>query len=320
MASKRKYAYYLKGNKIAIIQREDALAGSSNDEYGMYKSPTEDITDGLEIQYSYSPIYSRIFGEDQEGSFRHWKCLGYTGHNGKLAFILPNEDFSSGSNFTAGDKILIKNSGRWNGIHTVSTTSYLGFLVTTTSTESGSPVTLSCNIDSSAKTITGNSATQTNQIADYFPSGTHYVMIGGTEVATAATNDSELFKVTSDGAGILTATAQYSVTNGSIRESTSPTLAAATGDTISLAKVVYDNLKLYSKASFLLMEDEDFELDISRHQANAIVYYVKAKMAEDAGEFDRREFFLREFKRQVEKGRSALKRGPYIAQGFKEMM
>ena len=82
MASKRKYAYYLKGNKIAIIQREDALAGSSNDEYGMYKSPTEDITDGLEIQYSYSPIYSRIFGEDQEGSFRHWKCLGYTGHNG----------------------------------------------------------------------------------------------------------------------------------------------------------------------------------------------------------------------------------------------
>ena len=42
-------------------------------------------------------------------------------------------------------------------------------------------------------------------------------------------------------------------------------------------------------------------------------------MAEDAGDMDKREFFLREFKRQVEKGNSSLKRGPYIAQGFKEM-
>ena len=42
-------------------------------------------------------------------------------------------------------------------------------------------------------------------------------------------------------------------------------------------------------------------------------------MAEDAGDLEKREFFLREFKRQLEKGVSALKRGPYIAQGFKEM-
>ena len=57
MATKRKYAYYVKGNKIALIQREDALAGSNNSEYGMYKSPTESIVDGLEIQYTYVPEY-----------------------------------------------------------------------------------------------------------------------------------------------------------------------------------------------------------------------------------------------------------------------
>jgi len=34
---------------------------------------------------------------------------------------------------------------------------------------------------------------------------------------------------------------------------------------------------------------------------------------------DQREFFLREFKRQLEKGVSALKRGPYIIQGLKEI-
>ena len=42
-------------------------------------------------------------------------------------------------------------------------------------------------------------------------------------------------------------------------------------------------------------------------------------MAEDMGDMDQREFFLREFKRQLEKGTSALKRGPYIIQGLKEM-
>ena len=42
-------------------------------------------------------------------------------------------------------------------------------------------------------------------------------------------------------------------------------------------------------------------------------------MAEEAGDIERREFFMREFKRQLEKGVSALKRGPYIVQGFKEM-
>ena len=65
--------------------------------------------------------------------------------------------------------------------------------------------------------------------------------------------------------------------------------------------------------------DESFDINLSRYQANAVVYYLKAKMAEDAGDIEQREYFLREFKRQLEKGASALKRGPYIVQGSKEM-
>ena len=61
------------------------------------------------------------------------------------------------------------------------------------------------------------------------------------------------------------------------------------------------------------------DLDLTRYQANAIVYYLKAKMAEDTGDMELREYFLREFKKQLEKGKSALKRGPYIVQGLKEM-
>ena len=80
---------------------------------------------------------------------------------------------------------------------------------------------------------------------------------------------------------------------------------------------VTESVTAYTDISVL--EDESFELDLSRYQANALVYYLKAKLAEDVGEMDMREFFMREFKRQLEKSTSALKRGPYMVQGFKEM-
>ena len=42
-------------------------------------------------------------------------------------------------------------------------------------------------------------------------------------------------------------------------------------------------------------------------------------MAEDAGDFEKREYFMREFKKQLEQGAGALKRGPYIVQGFSKL-
>ena len=83
------------------------------------------------------------------------------------------------------------------------------------------------------------------------------------------------------------------------------------------AAVTESGITAYTDISVL--QDESFELDISRYQANALVYYLKAKLAEDAGNIEMREFFMREFKRQLEKSTSALKRGPYMVQGFKEM-
>ena len=80
MASRRKYGYYLKGNKIALIEEGtgsgvyslsgyssqttcDAAGGtrtenaiSTND--GEYRSPVATVANGLEIQYAYSPTYT----------------------------------------------------------------------------------------------------------------------------------------------------------------------------------------------------------------------------------------------------------------------
>ena len=42
-------------------------------------------------------------------------------------------------------------------------------------------------------------------------------------------------------------------------------------------------------------------------------------MSEDAKELDQREYYLREFRRQIEKNAAAKKHGPTIIQGFRMM-
>ena len=65
-----------------------------------------------------------------------------------------------------------------------------------------------------------------------------------------------------------------------------------------------------------VMEDESFDLELSHQQCLAIVYYIKAKMMEDMGEVERREYFLREFKRTVEKAATDKRHGVYRSVGF----
>ena len=219
MAAKRKYAYYIKGKQIAIIQRKDALSGSNNDEYGMYKSPTETIVDGLEVQYTYVPEYFIKETDDTNTALDTYKSTG-----GYLILEDTGSDNFSASpeSLSDGSYIVLRNAGRWNGLH----------------------------------------------------------------------------KVSGAGAGYINTYTKYSGTGAAI----------AFEETVTL---------YYNVDAFI---DESFDIELTRYQANALVYYLKAKLAEDIGEFDKRTFFMREFKIQIEKGSSALKRGPYIIQGFKEMI
>ena len=236
MAAKKDYAYYIKGNKIAIIQKDtqtiSGVAGtcslsqyttqsgcednggtwtpsysSSTEENGMYKSPFTTVTDGLEIQYAYSPEYRINDIEDKSTAI-----TGYDESSGLLKFT------GSGlSTDAAITHIVISGSEKWNGLHKINT-------------------------------LNGN----------YWIVETKY--------------------------------------NGA---------------------VVTESVTAYTDISVLV--DESSVIDLPRYQTNAITYYLKAKMAEDMGDMEKREFFMREFKRQLEKSTSALKRGPYMVQGFKEM-
>ena len=326
MASRKEYTYQIKGNKLSLLEKDFSTTDGLNYTFSgtagdgitddipsgttVVKSPLSSVTDGIEIEYAYSPVYSRVYGADQEGSARHFVSLGYTGTNGnRLAFIIPNYDFSSGGHFSEGDKILVQGSGQWDGIHTVHSTSYLGLLVTTTKAMDMNSITIGLTIDATAKTITGGTTSYTNQIAEYLSAGDHYIYLGGTDTATAATNSEELFKVTSDGSGLLTATAQYSLTNGVVTETT-PVLAAATNDTMAITKVVFNSFKFYPNVAINLLEDESDDIDVPPYLAKALVYYVKAKVAEDQMNIEAKEYMMREFRKMVEKHESSKIAGP----------
>jgi hypothetical protein len=314
MASAKEYGYFIKGNKLALIEKDTALDNDVNSrDYGpdvtnvRFKSPLSSVTDGIELEYAHIPTWHTTSGTDTTGQNRRFVSAGYGFTNGdRLSFIIPEYDFTATggtTDFVAGERILIQDSNVWNGIHEIANV-WNGILVTTTRNVGyDGSITIVC--DFTTTTITGNTSHAKTDINEYFPSGTHYVFVGGTSTAADAENENSLYKVTSDGAGTLTPTAQYTVTNSIVTENTSPVLAAETGDTVALLKVFYDPTLIYQKLSFLEMVDESFDIDITRYQSRAIVYYLKAKSAEDRGDFQLKDLMMREFYRIVEKSDNA---------------
>tara|TARA_Y100000310_G_scaffold136718_1_gene135574 strand:+ start:608 stop:1051 length:444 start_codon:yes stop_codon:yes gene_type:complete len=91
------------------------------------------------------------------------------------------------------------------------------------------------------------------------------------------------------------------------------------GEWMSPILAVTDGIQLQYAHTPSAPGDEGDDIGLMRYQSIAVVYFVKAKLAEDMGDIEKREFFMREFRRQLEKGSSALKGGPHIVQGLKEM-
>jgi hypothetical protein len=92
------------------------------------------------------------------------------------------------------------------------------------------------------------------------------------------------------------------------------TLYTKCSDSSTVQQAFEETPSLYYNINQL--DSETDELDIPRYLANAVVYYVKAKYAEDAGELEMREFFMREFRRTAEKYQSGRQMGSRIIQGF----
>ena len=199
MASAKEYGYFIKGNKLALIEKDTALDNDVNSrDYGpdvnrvRFKSPLSSITDGIELEYVYSPKY-RI--NDASHSISTSAYNEDAGDNGLLQFTITS------ASFTEDTYIVIRGSERWNGLHQV---------------------------------------------------------------------------------------------NATISSSTALVLKTRyNGGAVTETSTLYQDIDV--------LNDEADELPLSEYLSKAIVYYLKAKTAEDKGDFQLKDLLMREFYRIVEK-------------------
>ena len=134
MASVKEYGYYIEGSNIAIVQKDTSFDNDANSrDYGpgsdkyQWKSPLEDIDEGIELQYSYSPEYRELNASSRVSSQPvSYKAAGATGN---VRFDLSNGIDWSGS---IGSYILLVNAGRWNGVHKIAANSTSNVIYTET--------------------------------------------------------------------------------------------------------------------------------------------------------------------------------------------
>tara|TARA_R100000278_G_scaffold66433_1_gene53090 strand:- start:2106 stop:2537 length:432 start_codon:yes stop_codon:yes gene_type:complete len=87
------------------------------------------------------------------------------------------------------------------------------------------------------------------------------------------------------------------------------------GSTIAKSPLtaVTDGIELeyaYSPADSIV--DESSDIDVPPYLAKALVYYVKAKLAEDAVNIEVKEYMMREFRKMLEKHENSKVAGPRI--------
>ena len=200
MASAKEYGYFIKGQKLALIEKDTALDNDVNSrDYGpdvtnvRFKSPQSSVTNGIELEYIYSPKYHINDVSDTQA------ITGYEEDSNGFLKVTG----SGMSTDTAVDYIVIRGSDKLNGLHKVTTRN-----------------------------------------ASYWVLATKY-----------------------------------------------------NGDAVTESMTAYQDIDV--------LNDESDELPISEYLSKAVVYYLKAKMAEDRGDFNLKQAMMREFYRIVEKSDNA---------------
>ena len=135
MASAKEYGYFIKGSKLALIEKDTALDNDVNSrDYGpdvtnvRFKSPQSTVADGIELEYIYSPKY--LIDENDKVNTA---IDTYLSLDGLLKFIDSASDNYSASpeSLSDGSYIVLRKAGRWNGLHKVKAAG-IGYITTYT--------------------------------------------------------------------------------------------------------------------------------------------------------------------------------------------
>ena len=171
MAARRFYAYYIRGSQIALVEHDNVsgsgqtLGQPSLDDIGpsgalSWKSPVASITNGLEIEYAYSPSYRINDADDTKATSAYGESGGY------LWFTVAS------MSATAGDWVLIRGSEKWNGLHQVKTTISGAVAITFNTKYNGGAVTESSTLYQDVDAL--NDETDTIDLPEYLAKGLVY--------------------------------------------------------------------------------------------------------------------------------------------------
>ena len=340
MANLKQYAYFLKGSKIAIVENDITPENDpTSRDYGpdaraiRYKSPTSAVTDGLELEYTYSPTYWNQYTKklghllataDERNRDVYTPAYGELG--GYLTFYFPGTSANSGvldmSALTTGNPIIINNHPFFNGVHKIQTASAQGYVKTYTKWPNSGLI--ETNEDDDLETVnfaTTEIITVVGGPADAMASFNTGWAIGDyffntTNMGNAANEG--LFTISAldtDGKSFTIDKNYYSDTTktGALASEDAAFVGESyTSGNFSMSQVLLCEGASMTWSGVNLMEDEDFDIPLSTYESKALVYYIKAKVAEDKMDLQTKEYFMKEFKKMVEKKQSADIWGPRV--------
>lgn len=350
MANIKEYAYYVKGDKIAIVESSNSSSsgftavahctlggydtkdtceaaggqwipssgGSSIGSYKDYKSPIESITDGLEIEYAYNPKYT--LGESElTPQINQFYINAWTVIDGYLTFLrshqaaVPSWDSAPYSAVADDEYIVVRNSSRWNGLHKIKSGGTDGTLQTYTKVNQSVPTAIgSSNItiaaESSDKALVSAADSSNIWLNAIFSAG-DYIFVSGS--AQAVNNGLwKIHSVADQTSGENTSGVSVKNRYFSYHDSGAPDLSTEGEDTSpNTTGTSNESVKIYGAyrdfcyilADVNILNDESDTLPISEYLSKAVVYYVKAKLAEDTMDIEAKEYFMREFHRLIER-------------------
>ena len=295
-------------------------SSSSGRDDGKYKSPQSSVSSGLEIEYAYSPryrTYSNPVVDVNKFYVNGWTVIG-----GYLAFLRarrstivnwsssPESTVTSGSSGDTGgqtlDYIVVGGSSRWNGLHKVQTAGTEGQLVTYTKVSETLPYCEDQQVDFNTSEEIFDGGAGTLWLADYFSSGDHIFISGSNDeannglfsissVSTSATAASSKLTLGTRYAVVNSADATSYSTGLDNEYSAAAALAAETSQSdINIYKAHRDFA--YVLADVDTLNDEADTIDLPEYLTKALVYYVKAQLAEDQGDLEKHLYNRKQFR------------------------
>ena len=330
MATVRKYGYYVKGNKVAIVEKDTAFDNDANSrDYGpgsnrsQWKSPLASITDGLELQYVHSPSYLLSASSNSGGvEFRTKTRVGgwFIDTTNYLNFFLisrtltddPWNPSDADKGLATDEYILVQNSSKWNGAHKIKSINTGGFIQTYTKSSkkyaTGQLSTTGADVNF-INASAGNPGGHINaeDASDIWvnlalPVGTYILVLD------AGTGDDGLYQVTAIEESDAGAESDQKAYVGKkfflnaeddLDEIQSGDDHITADGSISVRRVVFD--PCYIDSDLDILDNEEDEIDLPAYLNKALVYYVRAKIAEDSMNLEAKEYFMLQFRKMVEK-------------------